>query len=511
MAVTLNSRPNNFTSAYIPVEYEFSSTFTGINAGVDAYQYLDESPGGNQRLVITPTNVPRARSKFKPGGIVTIENNDLYAGEHVLIERRSDGKLLLDTPWLGVSSGGNLSYERKSTNLICDLYIDGNFIVRKTRFSNVNSRFNFDFSKEIQIEIGNNLEPMALGSISPALNGDSYTSIYVKYADVYDSYQVINSGNGNASLSEPTTTISLDDSVSPADLFDDSANSRTIINATVPYLEWQNGSVRSQIENKSTDLSDFKVLASGSARFLTNSPKSITIGSDDSYQLSAMIDYNAAVSYRRQVTSYDSSGAQLGQFRATFSPTLDSVWDIPCGTRDLPSVQLPAGTVKYEIVVVDGNNSFQEITETITFNIDSNCHRSTTRFVWLNPRGGYDAFSFHSPRKLNTSVSATVYEPSRSYPVLVGNREEAVTELIARDELSTGTNKVTADVAEWLTELLESPQVFIELDSSNALHDKRIPVTLINKKRSIVDTFNSMFNVNIRYRFAFKKDILRVY
>jgi hypothetical protein len=345
----------------------------------------------------------------------------------------------------------------------------------------------FDYHREIQVGLGNDMSPMALGVTVPSINGEASTSVYVDYYEVYD---VITNGVAVQRLS---TVVS------------DSANPRTIVNATVPYLEWALGSVRSDIVNKDTDLSSFITDASSSARFMTNSPKSITIGSSDGYELSAIIDYDAAIGYAMKYEYFDAAGASDGSVTLAFTPTTDSVWRLEVGTRGIIGVVKPATSVSYTVSIIDTNNSNTAISEVMTFNIDSNCYSSSTRFVWLNPRGGYDAYTFHSPRKLNSQVSKKTYKPTRTYPVVVGNSEEKTLDVNARDNLTTKTLKVTKEYAEWMQELLESPQVFIELESSNALHDKRVPVVLVNKNRAIDNDYKGSFNVSLRYRFAFEK------
>jgi hypothetical protein len=483
------SRPDDFGSAYVPAEYTFTSTFAGVS-GTIGNIYQDTNG-----ITIVVVNVSNPRQIFE-GGKMTISNttSGLYDGEWtVLSDRGTRGGLVkIDAPFVGNVTGGNMTYTRLNTHMICDLYIDGSFVVRKSRFPDANDQFVFDFHREVQTNLGNDMKPMPLGTNPPAVNSEGSVSIYVKYADVRD---LITNG-------VPVQTTNLDTSQTPPDLYSDSANPREIVNATVPYLEWELGSVRSEIINKDTDLSSF-IIDTGTNRFLTNAPKSITIGQDDSYQLDVAIDYDAGKTYRRRVRAYDSTGAQSGSDSfQLMSVGADSVWSVPCGTRELPLTHVPADATSYDVTITDTTTP---ISETITFNIDSNCYGSSTRFVWLNPRGGYDAYTFHSPRKLKSQVKTKTYKPARVYPVVVGNREEAILDVDARDTISTGTHKVNKETAEWLQELIESPQVFIELNSDNALHDKRVPVTLVNRSRSIVDSYNGAFNVNVSYRFAYEK------
>ena len=494
MAININSRPDDFGSAYTPVEYTLTSTFAGQSSTI-ANIYLDPSTG----FTALKTNLSKPRAKIQPDGILTISNTGgEYDGDWIVQANAtgegstSGGVVLLDAPYTIDVTGGNMDYNRLGAQVWADLYVDGSFIVRKKRFPNSNDQFVFNFDKEIQIGLGNDMKPLAIGGSTAVVNPEGSASIYIEYTDVQD---IITNG---IAVQRPSLGAT-------GNFSTDVANPRTIINSTVPYLEWLLGSVRSEIVNKDTDLSSFVVTASSTARFLTNSPKTISIGTSDAYELSAIIDYDAAISYAMEIEYFDAAGASDGTVYVTVSATTDSVWRFEVGTRGVVGAVKPSTSVSYTIAIVDRNNADLKISETITFEIDSKCHASDTRFVWLNPRGGYDAFTFHSPRKLNSSVQKKSFKPARQYPVVVGNAEESILDVNAQDNITTSTNKVTKSVAEWMQELLESPQVFIELDDSNALHDKRIPVVIVNKTRAIANSYSGTFNVALRYRFAFEK------
>ena len=491
MAITVVSRPNNFSSAYSPVEYTFTTNSVGVEGVVES---VIDSTGTLEGLAIFVIEGLTGSGIQVAGGILTISNtpDGIYDGEHVVHSAFGDGRVRVESPFIG-NATGNSSYTRLNAAFVCDLYIDNSFVIRKSMFADENGEYIFDFSRSIQIQLGNDMAPEALGSATSALNAEASALVHVEYTESFDA---IVDG-----IATPTLL--------PEVLVDDSANEVTIINADVPYLEWELGSVRSQISSIGTDLSEFVVDSIASNRFLTNSPSVIDIGRNESYQLSAIIDYDDSVAYRRKITKYDAAGVLLGSFKNTIGVGFDSVWNLTCGTRDISFITSDA--FSYDVSIVDNDNSDALMSEVVTFKISDKCSATETRFVWLNTRGGYDAFTFRSPRKLKSKVSKRTFSPARSYPVSIGNREEAVIDVKAQDNLTTSTNKVTKEVAEWLQELLESPQVFIELEHTNPLHSNRIPVTLVNKNRSIVDSYNGLFNVSLRYKFAFEKNFLRAY
>lgn len=500
MAVTVVSRPDNFASAYNPVEYKFTSSFAGTTGTISQFK---EDSSGNVEIFYSGVSQPKLT--IREGGIAIITNSvgGLYDGEHVITDRDTTGRFSIDTAYVGDDVGGNLSVSRANIAIICDLYADGSFVVRKTRRPDLTDSFVFDFSREIQVILGNGIKPFALDSPDIAVSSESSSSIYVKYVESYDV-----TSNGIVE-----NELALDTSQTPNDLFNDSANAKVAVNAVTPHIEFLLGSVRSHVVSFDNNLTGFVVDSAGSNRFLTNSPKSIRIGEDDSYQLSFIVENDTPTKlYKRRVIAYDSTGSILATTKTTVFVTADQVWSMSVGTRHLSASILPVNTTYYEVSIVDENDSDAELTEVITFNIDFKCHGTKTRFCWINPRGGYDTYTFSSPRKLNSSVKKSTYDRSRKQLTVVSDRQESITNVIAQDSISTGTDKIDTETAEWLQELLESPQVFIELDSSGGIfHANQIPVTLINKTRSISDSYNGMFNIKLRYKFAFDKPALRVY
>lgn len=489
MAATINSRPAEFASAYLPAEYNLSSSFSGLSGGFTSVRSNIDG-----KALLTVTGINRPNRNIKANGVMTIENSNFYDGEHTVISSSNNGDVVLDTDFIDIDTG-NFEYSRLNAHVICDLYIDGSFVVRRVRYANAGNEFVFDFSKELQINLGNDLEPAPLDTLNPFISAESSASFYIEYTDAQD---IIADGIAKTFLT-----------LTAAGLNSDSANALTAINSTVQYIEWLNGSTKNEIKNKDTSLNPFLVGSTSGARFLTNSPETISISRKDSYQLSCIIDYNASISYKRQVKSYDSSGAQLTSLSFTFEPGVDSVWNIPVGPRNLPPSQVPSNAVYYTVAIVDFNDSNALISELFTFNIDDKCHQSKTRFVWLNPRGGYDAYSFYAPRKLNSSVSKGSFTKAAVYPTVVGNRENSIINVNAKDSITTRTAKINRVDAEWLQELLESPEVFIELDSDNVLHDKIVPVTILNKTRAISDSYDTLHTISLRYTFGFSKIPLR--
>lgn len=488
MAVSQVSIPESLISAYLPIVYKFTSSFSDLEGG-----FTNAFPGDDNKVILVVTGLGNLSRNIKPDGTITITNSGLYDGEHVVIQRESNGSLSIDTEFIG-GDAGNVSYSRLNARMICNLFIDGSFVVQQTRFSNLDGEFEFEFGREVQIHLGNGLEPLSINSTvkGPRLSEESTATIYVEYTDVEDVIV------GGVITSDIPSVGSIGTKTSDI----------VVVNSTVPYLEWASGGVFGEIKSISTDLSEFAIGAvSGTNRFLTNSPKNITIGSSDFYQLAIMIDYDANVNYRLMITRYNAAGSQIGFAKSTFTGlNSDSVWFSRVGPRIGSFLN---GISSYDVVVIDLDNNDAELSETITFTIDDNCHQSKTRFVWLNPRGGYDAFNFYAPRSTSNNVVKDSFIKNRTYPVVIGSTEKPIINVSNNSVISVKTSKISTEEAEWLNELIESPEVFIELPESNPLHDKLIPVNILDGTFKGANSYDSTHVVSVRYSLGFEKIHLR--
>lgn len=513
---TVQSRPNNYASAYTPLEY----TFTSIKAGIEAsaYTFIEDGDGAGDGKVAIGINVSTIGLTF-PGGETSsstllhmpvgakaiISNTNLYDGEYFIIESSTNGRITIDTPYIGNDTNGNITVFWDNVQVVADMYIDGSFLSRKRRFPDVDGIFTVNFEKEVQSELGVGLRPKDITG-----TGYDTSKVNENMANIRIHYLVQTSNDG---VFETFPN-------SDGSLFTDTI-SKNVVNAVVPYAQWKLGTTRGELENVSTDLTDFKIdtddiaqVADLDIRFLTNSPKTITIGQDDSYELSFLIEQGSFLSQRIEVVFYDESGSVL----LTHNPpsndstsNTDGVFSFHAGLRDI-TPQYPGQSTAmllahyYEVRLINGA---YDLTETIRFNVDKKCYGSETRFKWLNPRGGYDSYTFKSPRKLKSSVSKETYEPARVHPVSLGNRERSILDVDARDVVTVSTNKINREEVEWLQELLESPDVYLELPVGTTSGDSFIPVEIVNKSRNVSDSFNSLHSMGLSYIYSYKKTIIR--
>ena len=494
MSASIVSRPTDFGSAYVPVEYTFSSSFAGINATHFSVRAHPTDATLSRVTIVVPDPI-------FIGDLVSITDTPSAEmdGEFTIVavslnHTQSQGDIDINTPYLGTETNisvGTVVISSPNIRMISDLYVDGSFVDRKMRFKDINDQFVFDWSEILQVELGNGLEPLTLSSDVKTTVGEAAGLIHVTYAEKRDlDVDGIN-----------TPTLVLDTTQTPPDLFSDSANTRLIINGVVPYLEFTLGSTRSEIRNTDSNLdTSFKATTSTTdTRFLTNSPSTIRIGSSESYQLQLAIEPSAET-WARKVTAYDSTGATLATTSDTITTSASAVYGFTCGTGDLDSTRLPSTTTSYDVEVTSDSVTRSEV---FTFEIDAKCYSSSTRFVWLNPRGGYDAYTFNSQSRLNSKVIKKTFKKDKVFPKVIGDRQLTTSDVESRDRLLTGTHWVTQEVAEWMVELIESPEVFVEYS------DNRVPVHLENQSTAIGGTQRGLTRINVKYRHSVDKTGLR--
>tara|TARA_R100001244_G_scaffold131882_1_gene106088 strand:- start:1232 stop:2398 length:1167 start_codon:yes stop_codon:yes gene_type:complete len=371
-------------------------------------------------------------------------------------------------------------------------------------YANANNQFVVRLDKEIRTLVGNAPLDITTGTTSQ-VDGSATQNFHILYAEesnlLHDN-DVSYITHADGSYPTPTTVTPLSDFYQTEEVLP----SRVGVNSAVPYMQFTHGSAKGAIANTSTDLSDFTIDSVGpsSVRFLTNSPNTITIGRLDTYELTFLSDLTngAPTAMHWYIEHFDASNASIATSETLFTTGGDQKWRKAVGPYNITA---PALSVKYT-VVLRSDPADVELSETFTFLIDDDCARTKTRFMWLNPRGGYDAFTFLSPRSVKSSVKRKTHKQELTLPRVIGNREVSVIDIESMDVMSASTNKVTPEVAEWLQELIESPQVYVEIEGFT---EGRIPVLITNKNSAIIDTYNNLFNIRVQYTHSFSKPSIR--
>ena len=146
-------------------------------------------------------------------------------------------------------------------------------------------------------------------------------------------------------------------------------------------------------------------------KFLTTAPRTgIKICDDSNFYLS--ITTGAATEpIKLLLDVYDEAGGLLGTEIKTLTTTTALVLRYGVGTKNIyvwNSAYL-VGASYYIITLAD--NTPAALSESIRFNIDCGCskYNETFRLHWLNPLGGFDAYSFNQKFDRNLNIKKANY------------------------------------------------------------------------------------------------------
>ncbi len=279
MAVTLISRPDGFSSAYVPVEYTFTSDIAPPSGNyvqtIVSVEKVTENIATNHGFDIDAVAVLIVAPfpDVKVGQFLEILNTNkgLYNGVFRIerISNQTDALFQIEGPFVGNDDGGTGGRFLKDYSVVVDLFINDTFTTRLRAQHDQNSNFVFDISEELQAFIGSDL--LTYGATGIAASTDVCKNFFVQYTEEF---------------AELNTVTNIDEVELKTPFTDDSENTLIAVNAVVPYVEARNNVIKST----AIDLSDFTITESSvGKRFLTNQPSSIKIGEADHYQLLASI------------------------------------------------------------------------------------------------------------------------------------------------------------------------------------------------------------------------------
>ena len=234
------------------------------------------------------------------------------------------------------------------------------------------------------------------------------------------------------------------------------------------------------------------IMNDSSAKFLTNCPTTIDIGSNDYHTLAFFNDYN--LDFKVGKTTADNqiedvvikffdningTGTQLstitrdntpanGGKRSFVNEANNKLIFIGCGTANIKNIgTLNASAKSYTVKCRDSNSA--TISQEYIFNIiDDDCKGfEKIRLTWLNRLGAWDYYSFTKRNVRTVETQRTSYKQiSGLYNESVfmthgykGGQKTFYTN--AKERVTLNTDFVTESTATWLEELFTSPEVYI--------------------------------------------------
>lgn len=499
MALTVIQRPDEYSAAYLPVEYKLTSDLSpnSISGESDSNGTLFGSDNSGEDILVGTQPLP-----LVVGDFVYLENAGVYNGVHRVssinngVEGVSVTGFFIDTPVTTnttlpgiLKQAVEVSKYYNNYNAVVDVYISGSFVVRLRTRRNFNNEFVFDLSSIIQEYLGSDL--LALGTSTASTSVDLSKEVYIQYAEEYD---VITNG-----LAELTLTA----------FTDDSANTFTGVNSTVPYV-FMNDFVISSVNYNLDDYWQNNITGSNAYNVLSQQPD-VRLSSNDSYQLSFINGATqsggvpwgpGSIDLDLIVSDYDSQNTLISTTTVNIASgqgdTLIDVYNVPVGPANLT---LSANAVKYEVYARLAGN---KITNTKTFIIEDECSptRIERRFEWVNKLGGIDAFTFKGKESRDIDVEKRTFKRVLNSVRTIPERSVTTFGVETKDVYTVNSGIVNKEEREWLLSLVESPEVYLIVDGY------RLPVQ-VNTTFSLEKLAEYSYNVTMEYELAYEKIIQR--
>jgi hypothetical protein len=234
----------------------------------------------------------------------------------------------------------------------------------------------------------------------------------------------------------------------------------------------------------------------GSKQWITDVPSSIWYGIYDQ-------NYNLLDRFSKPISA---TGIGDGNFEYWW-------WDVPIGYENLQDIALlPADTEYIVCWFADTADYTRFRSECRYFYIDRNCTiYDSVQVMFKNKLGAFEYFTFTQDNKKSRTISRNQYKQQLNWGDIAGtfvdfqpNRGNRVISSKIEEQYSLNSNWLSETEYEWLSELIESTDVYI-MKKIRTLSNDLYPIPIIITDTSYeFKTFNrdQIFNLTINYRLA---------
>lgn len=348
------------------------------------------------------------------------------------------------------SNSGNCNFR-----YICDIYINGTRVFRDKLFPDPSTGYGFfQISRIVQDYMtygipATTLTTAGFSAIASAASPNTMLSVYVKIGEEYDSSSDC-SGSVQQYLSLATS------------------NTFYAFNGVIAYEDFPSWTYTDYLMGQgSWGATEYET------KFLTNSPRTMDIGYDDSYYLNFYSTTAPTVTdIVIEVTTYYKDGStntweipavatnNYRHYRVAVGPYNINKW---AGTGPFPITQW---IYKYDVKIINtayGNPPAKS--ETFTFNLKVPTENKT-RIGFIGLLGNTEYYNFFHRNKKSFDIERKSFKKvlqsnySGSWTYQVGDRVDT-TYAIKASEKHTVASYVNRDVPAWLQEMYMSPEVWV--------------------------------------------------
>lgn len=189
------------------------------------------------------------------------------------------------------------------------------------------------------------------------------------------------------------------------------------------------------------------------------------------------------------VQLFDSGGGLLSEgltatpslksTQSTLNTSVQSLSSAPyyIGSPDFNDIELSYYTVSIGYGDTNGTiNDYVQNTETFTYQLSKNCCSDKgLRLHWLNKLGGIDSFTFDDAKDLQKTTTSENGKQALGWIIGGGNPHKTSSEGLFKYNSQSvlkyliTTRFLTNQEAAWLSDVLDSPKVYIDVDNSFTL------------------------------------------
>ena len=210
----------------------------------------------------------------------------------------------------------------------------------------------------------------------------------------------------------------------------------------------------------------------------------------------------------------DGIGKQRGDDMSItiYNPTGSSGFNVTVIYENGPSVQHTINSQFEQVPILGSDDTdssyfdFQNVLagSTIRVPITDQCHWERVNFAFINNYGFWDFYGVNLPQKKNTSIKRKeittpfVDYSSGTSQYNLSRRGKGYYQTSYEDSFEVVTDWLSQEQAEWLTQLLESPEVYVETDAGFA------PIVLTNSsyRHNTNRAAQKNFQYTIQYKFS---------
>ena len=296
------------------------------------------------------------------------------------------------------------------------------------------------------------------------------------------------------------------------------------LNATASTRYTYNGT--RQYRERTKNFNEYILGLTNNNKFLRNYPsqyKSINYGPNtttNEYEtVSLIVATSSGLTASVRFAMFNSSGVQQTTYSYNL-PTnnLYKRLDVGVGTQNLSnSFSINWGSTNYDYYTVTYLQNGVTASETLKYKLRNECSpynaNEWIRVLWLNRQGGWDYFTFTRDVKKSVSITRSEYNRILDWEYEVGDRGRTIFATKAEEQYTIQSNWITDNEAQWLEELMTSPEVYIIGNDDETLYSSsatayKLPIIVTQNSYEVKTTMrDKMFNFVLTYKMAYNLNL----